>query len=184
MFCFIPTVPYYGRVSVSLWTNVLYLILQSLSQDELETGKSLKLVQQHIMNVRGVADKPIGTVRTIKAMKVHPFQTTSVHRMTKVKRHCMRVNLIAESRGKSTLPQTVIMTPTYCSLEPGCLRVTVSLRNVSARTITIQAKTTTCQLQQGNVVPPIIHPNVEEDKKIVPVKNHPCLSVMMMDNGL
>ena len=84
---------------MSLWINVLDLVLHSLSENDLaKAGKTWKLVQWHMFNVREVADECMGTVRTIKAIKIHPFQTPSVHGITKVKENCMRVNLSADSR--------------------------------------------------------------------------------------
>ena len=44
-------------------------------------------------------------------------------------------------------------TPTNCNLEPGSNRVTVGLRNVLAKQITIPSRTVVCQIQLANTVP-------------------------------
>ena len=67
----------------------------------------------------------------------------------------MRINLIAEPFKDSQLPSNIQCTPTYCNLEPGSNRVTVGLRNISARKLTVPSKTIVCQIQLANMVPPI-----------------------------
>ena len=87
-----------------------------------------------------------------------PFSTTMVHEHTKLKSHGVKLNLIAEPFKDSQLPSSVQCTPTYCNLEPGFNRVTVGLRNVSARKITIPSRTIVCQVQLANMVPTIQTP--------------------------
>ena len=41
----------------------------------------------------------------------------------------------------------------YCNLEPGSNRVTIGLRNRSAKKITILARTVVCKVQLANMVP-------------------------------
>ena len=53
-------------------------------------------------------------------------------------------------------------TPTYCNLEPGSNRVTVSLRNVLAKQITIPSRTVVCQIQLANMVPKIQTPKGQD----------------------
>ena len=49
-------------------------------------------------------------------------------------------------------------TPTYCNLEPGSNRISVGLRNASAKKITIPAKAVICQVQLMNLVPQLYAP--------------------------
>ena len=65
----------------------------------------------------------------------------------------MKLNLIAEPSENNQLPPSVQCTPTYCNLEPGSNRVTVGLRNISAKQITIPSRTVVCQIQLANMVP-------------------------------
>ena len=67
----------------------------------------------------------------------------------------MRLNLIAEPFKDSQLPSNIQCTPTYCNLEPGSKRVTVGLRNISTRKITVPSRTIVCQIQLANMVAPI-----------------------------
>ena len=95
------------------------------------------------------------TVKTTKPITLPPFSTTVVHGHTKLKSHGVRLNLIAEPIKDSQLPSNIQCTPTYCNLEPGPNRVTVGLRNNSARKITVPSRTIVCQIQLANMVPPI-----------------------------
>ena len=95
------------------------------------------------------------TVKTTKPITLPPFSTTVVHGHTKLKSHGVRLNLIAEPFKDSQLPSNIQCTPTYCNLEPGSNRVTVGLRNISARKITVPSRTIVCQIQLANMVPPI-----------------------------
>ena len=63
----------------------------------------------------------------------------------------MRLNLIAESSNGTQLPSGVQCTPTYCTLEPGSSRVSVGLRNLSSRSITIPLQSIVGQLQQATI---------------------------------
>ena len=67
----------------------------------------------------------------------------------------MKLNLIAEPYINSQLPSNIQCTPTYCTLEPGSNQVTVGLRNISARKITVPSKTIICQIQLANMIPPM-----------------------------
>ena len=60
----------------------------------------------------------------------------------------MRLNLIAESSNGTQLPSGVQCTPTYCTMQPGSSRVSVGLRNLSSRSITIPSRSVVGQLQQ------------------------------------
>ena len=66
--------------------------------------------------------------------------------------------MIAEPFKASQLPSSVQCTQTYCNLEPGSNRVTVGLRNISARKITLPSMTIVCQVQLANMAPNIQTP--------------------------
>ena len=95
------------------------------------------------------------TVKTTKPITLPPFSTTTVHGHTKLKSHGVKLNLIAEPFKDSQLPTSIQCMPTYCNLEPGSNRVTVGLRNVSARKITVTSRTIVCQVHLANMIPPI-----------------------------
>ena len=80
-----------------------------------------------------------------------PFSTTVVKGNTKFKSHGIRLNLIAESPNGTQLPSGIQCTPTYCTMEPGSSRVSVGLRNLSARSITIPSHSVVGHLQQATI---------------------------------
>ena len=106
------------------------------------------------------------TVKTTKPITLPPFSTTTVHGHTKLKSHGVKLNLITEPFKDSQLPSSIQCTPTYCNLEPRSNRVTVGLRNVSARKITVPSGATVCQIQLANMVPP-----VQTQKEQAPTEN-------------
>ena len=63
----------------------------------------------------------------------------------------MRFNLIAESSSSTQLPSGVQCTPTYCTMEPDSSHVSVGLRNLSAKPITIPSQSVVGQLQQATI---------------------------------
>ena len=103
-----------------------------------------------------------------------PFSTTVVHGHTKLKSHGVRLNLIADPFKDSQLPSNIQCTPTYCNLEPGSNRVTVGLRNISARNITVPPRTIVCQIQLANMVPPI-QTSKEQPPTEIKREDDPCI---------
>ena len=63
-----------------------------------------------------------------------------------------------EPSENNQLPSSVQCTPTYSNLEPGFNRVTVGLRNVSAKQITVPSRTVVHQVQLTNMVPKLQTP--------------------------
>ena len=92
-------------------------------------------------------------VRTTKPVTLPPFSTTTIKGSTKLRSHGMRLNLIAEPSNCTQLPASVQCTPTYCTLEPGSNRVSVGVKNISSRAITIPSKVVVGRLQQARMVP-------------------------------
>ena len=107
-------------------------------------------------------------VKTTKPITLPSFSTTIVWGHTKLKGHGLKLNLIAEPSENCQLPSSVQYIPTYCNLEPGSNRVTVDLRNVSAKQITVPSRTVVCQIQLANTVPKLQTPTEQdpsEDKE-------------------
>ena len=86
------------------------------------------------------------TAKTTKPLTLPPFSPTIVHGHTKLKSHGVKLNLIAEPFKDSQLPSSIQYTPTYCNLQLGSYMVTVGVRNVSARKITVPSRTIVCQV--------------------------------------
>ena len=92
-------------------------------------------------------------IRTTKSVTLSPFSTTTIRGCTKLRSHGMRLNLIAEPSNCTQLPASVQCTPTYCTLEPGSNRVSVGVKNISSRAITIPSRVVVGRLQQARMVP-------------------------------
>ena len=92
-------------------------------------------------------------IRTTKPVTLPPFSMTTIRGSTKLRSHGVRLNLIAEPSNCTQLPASVQCTPTYCTLEPGSNRVSVGIKNISSRDITIPTKVVVGRLQQARMVP-------------------------------
>ena len=154
----LPTTEYQKRVPVTIGTSLTDMAVDSLGTSvtsKLSTPwKTLCFATQTRRKIQAQQFQK-QTVKTTKPITLPPFPTTIVHGNTKLKSHGLKLNLIAEPFKDSQLPSSIQFTPSYCNLEPGSNRVTVGIRNVSARKITVPSRTIVCQIQLANMVPPI-----------------------------
>ena len=151
------TTEYQKRVPITIGTSLTDIAVDSLgTSDSSKLSTSWKTVCLATQTRRKIQAQQFQkqTVKTTKPLTLPPFYTTVVHGHTKLKNHGVKLNLIAEPFKDSQLPTNVQCTPTYCNLEPGSNRVTVGLRNISARKITVPSRTIVCQIQLANMVPP------------------------------
>ena len=154
----LPTTEYQKRVPVTIGTSLTDMAVDSLDlSDASKLSTSWKTVCFATQTRRQIQAQQIQkqTVKTTKPITLPPFPTTVVHGHTKLKGHGLKLNLIAEPFKDSQLPSNIQCTPTYCTLEPGSNRVTVGLRNISARKIIVLSKTIVCQIQLANIIPPM-----------------------------
>ena len=154
----LPTTEYQKRVPITIGTSLTDMAVDSLgTSDPSKLSTPWKTVCLATQTRRKIQAQQFQkqTVKTTKPITLPPFSTTVVHGHTKLKSHGVRLNLIAEPFKDSQLPSNIQCTPTYCNLEPGSNRVTVGLRNISARKITVPSRTIVCQIQLANMVPPI-----------------------------
>ena len=152
----LPTTEYQKRVPVTIGNSLTDMAVDSLGPlGQSQSSPSWKTVCCTTQSRRKVQAQQLqkSTVKTAKPITLPPFSTTVVKGHTKLKNHGMRLNLIAEPLEINQLPTTVQCTPTYCNLEPGSNTVTVGLRNVSAKQITIPSRAVVCQVQLANMVP-------------------------------
>ena len=167
----LPTTEYQKRVPVTIGTSLTDMAVDSLgTSDSSKLSTPWKTVCFATQTRRKIQAQQFQkqTVKTTKPITLPPFSTTIVHGHTKLKSHGVKLNLIAEPFKDSHLPSSIQCIPTYCNLEPGSNRVTVGLRNVSARKITVPSRTIVCQIQLANMVPPIQTPKEQpptENKK-------------------
>ena len=81
-------------------------------------------------------DKVTGTVKTIKSVEFPPFQTVHVQGLSKVKGHETGVNVVAEAPSKA-YSKVVVTIPGYSCLHQYSSRVSIGLRNVTCKPVTI-----------------------------------------------
>ena len=81
-----------------------------------------------------------GNVKLTKPVTLRPFQTVHVSGITKCDQHFKRVNVIVEPDPHKKYDSAILING-YTVLKPGSSRVSVGIRNISCKKITIQAKT-------------------------------------------
>ena len=173
----LPTTEYQKRVPVTIGTSLTDMAVDSFDiSDITNLSTSWKTVCYATQTRRQIQAQHIQqpTVKLTKPSTLPPFSTTVAHGHTKLKGHGLKLNLIAEPFKNSQLPSNIQCTPTYCTLEPGSNRVTVGLRNISARKITVPSKTIICQIQIANIIPPmntLTDQTLSEGKK----EDDPCI---------
>ena len=92
-----------------------------------------------------------GKVKLTKAVTIKPFQTVHVPGFTECDQHFKRENVIVESDPKINY-ETAILINGYTVLKPGSPRVSVGIRNISCKSITLPAKATIAKVAVVNVV--------------------------------
>ena len=95
-------------------------------------------------------DQVKGDLKITKALTLAPFEMANVLTQSKVKNHRKRVNVITEPPEHTYAPD-VVKNPGYAYLKPGSSRVSVSLRNLTGRKITIKPKTVAAKLAAAKV---------------------------------
>ena len=173
----LPTTEYQKRVPVTIGTSLTDMAVDSLgTSDTSKLSTPWKTVCFATQTKRQIQAKQIHkqTVKTTKPITLAPFSTTIVHGHTKLKGHGLKLNLITEPFNDSLLPSNIQCTPTYCTLEPGSNRVTVGLRNISARKIIVPSKTIVCQIQLANMIPPI-QTSKEQPPTERKMEDHSCI---------
>ena len=145
----LPTTEYQKRVPVTIGTSLTDVAVDSLgTSDTSKLYTPWKTVCCSTQTRRKIQVQQFQkqTVKTTVPITLPPFSTTIVHGHTKLKSHGVKLNLIAELFKDSQLPSSIQCTPAYCNFEPGSNRVTIGLRNVSARKITVPSRTIVCQV--------------------------------------
>ena len=150
----LPTTQYLKKVPVSIGTTITDLVVDFIDQHKPENmSKSWKVVccATHIRKLVQAQPNSKRAIKTTKPVTLPPFSTIVVKGNTKFKSHGMRLNLIVESYDGTQLPSGIQCTPSYCTMEPGSSRVSVGLRNLSARPITIPLQSVVGHLQQATI---------------------------------
>ena len=152
----LPSTDYQQRVPVAIGTTITDMVVEYIGKFKPENlSKSWKAVCCVTQSKWLVQAQPENKflIRTTKSVTLPPFSTTTIKGCTKLRSHGMRLNLIAEPSNCAQLPTSVQCTPTYCTLDPGSNRVSVGIKNVSSRAITIPSRVVVGKLQQARMVP-------------------------------
>ena len=159
----VPYIPYHDQVPLTLGTLTLQHIFDSgilEKQEDLHNSwinmqKSLELKKQ----LEGSPDTPLGCAKLTKSFTIPAFQTKVVHCLSKAKNYNMQVNVIVEG-SDSKIPEGLEVQNTYTELMPGSKKVTVAIRNTSARNIKVSRGTVVGNIFTANKVPKIISQSV------------------------
>ena len=152
----LPSTDYQKRVPVAIGTTITDMAVEYIGKFKPENlSKSWKAVCCATQSKWLVQAQPENKflIRTTKSVTLPSFSTTTIRGCTKLRGHGMRLNLIAGPSNCTQLPTSVQCTPTYCTLEPGSNRVSVGVKNISSRVITIPSRVVVGRLQQARMVP-------------------------------
>ena len=161
----LPTTEYQKRVPVTIVTSLTDMAVESLGPlDQSILSTSWKTMCCTTQSRRKVQAQQLhkSTVKSTKQITLPPSSTTVLKEHTKPKGYGMRINLITEPSEINQLPPNVQCTPTYCNLDQGSNRVTVGLRNVSAKQITVPSRALVCQVQLASMVAKIQTPKGQD----------------------
>ena len=149
-------------------------VINSLDVSYFEhASQSQKTVCYTTQTIRQVQSKQLQRriLKTTKSVTLQPFPSAFVHGFIKIKGHGMKLNLITEPIAHSQIPNFCAVYPSCCKPNPESSRITVRLKNVSAKKIMILAKAVIFQVQLADMVPKLCIPvgqmsteaNQEED---------------------
>ena len=106
-----------------------------------------------------------GQVKLTKAVVIKPFQMVHVSGHTECNQHFKRVNVIVESNPERVYSGAIPING-YTVLKPGSSRVSIGIRNISCRSVTIPAKAVVAKISAANVVSHSYAPNVENNEQL------------------
>ena len=105
-----------------------------------------------------------GQVKITKRVTIPPFETIHVPRLIECNSHFKRVHIMTEvSEGFNH--ETVKTICAYSMLKPGSSRVSIGLRSLSCKSVTIELKTVIATVAAANLVPMSMAPNLKGEDK-------------------
>ena len=108
-------------------------------------------------------NKVKGHVKLTKSITIGPFQTVHVSGLTECDQHFRRVNVIVEP-DLSKNYEAAVPIHGYTILKPASSRVSVGIRNLSCRKITVPAKSIIAKVPAANLVPHSYAPNIDNNE--------------------
>ena len=106
-----------------------------------------------------------GQVKITRPVTISPFETTHVPGLTECNSHSKIIHVMMEA-SKGFNHEAVKTICAYSMLKPGSSRVSIGLRNLSCKSVTIRSKTVVATVATANLVPMSMAPNLKgEDKR-------------------
>ena len=141
--------PYTNRVPIQIGTLHTREALQLATTEEKEAlpqaWETANFSPQTLAKL-GILKEPMfdlskvkGHVKLTESITIGPFQTVHVSGLTECNQHFKRVNVIVEP-DLDKCYDAVVPINGYTVLKPGSSRVSVGMRNLSCRKITVPAK--------------------------------------------
>ena len=167
------TTDYAERVPLQIGTRVIAAVTETLTPEDIKhldetwkqtyVGTLMSCAAQQKQNSDGDPfdlDKVKGPVKLRKGAELGPFEQVEVWGYTQVKGHSKRVVVCTDSE-ELLMKGQVMSVSSKSELLPHNSRVKVMLRNLSAKSVKVPAKTTLGEVSACNVVPPIWGPEPE-----------------------
>ena len=110
-------------------------------------------------------NKVKGHVKLTKSVTIGPFQIVHVSGLTECSQHFKRVNVIVESYPDKNY-EAAIPIHGYTVLKHGPSGVSVGLRNLSCRKVTIPTKSIIAKVAAANIVPHSYAPNIDNNEQL------------------
>ena len=174
LFLVIPDSKYTERVPVSIGTLHIDRCLEVLRGDEVKNLSKIwerALFPRYLMKSETIKDPDFdldlvkGIVKLTKDVTLSPFETVHVSAKSSVKGHFKRVLVLMEKLEKEN-DSAVEPVNSYSILHPGSDRVQIVLHNLSARKVTVQAKSSIATISAANEVPKMLAPRFNEKESV------------------
>ena len=174
------TTDYAARVPLQIGTRVIAAVAETLTPEDIKhldetwkqtyVGTLMSCAAQQKKNSDGDPfdlDEVKGPVKLRKEVELQPFEQTEVWGYTQVRGHSKRVVVCTESE-ELLIKGQVMSVSSKSEMLPHNSRVKFLLKNLTAKSVKVPAKTTLGEVSACNVVPPIWGPEpeaVSEDKE-------------------
>ena len=172
LFLVVPDSNYTERVPISIGTLHIDRCLELLKKDEipnLTKQWERALFPRYILKSANLKepefdlDNVKGTIKLTKKVTLAPFETIHVSAKSSVRGHFKRVLVLMEKLADNM--SAVEPINSYSVLHPGSDRVQIALRNLSARSVTVQAKSSLATISAANEVPRLLAPKEINDNQ-------------------
>ena len=167
--------PYASRVMIQIGTLHIREVLQLTTKDKKEAlpqaWETVNFPPQTLAK-SGILkelefdlNKVKGHVKLTKSITIRPFQTVHVSGLTEYTQHFKRINVIVELDPDKNY-EAAVPIHGYTVLKPGLSRVSVGIRNLSCRKITVPTWSIIAKVTAANIVSHSYAPNVDNNEQL------------------